>query len=260
MPTIGECTQPGCLAGSSAAVLGARLRPAAAAPAAPALRGGMAIAASSAARATRTRMPSRSISISLRPVSSSSSASSRISSWSTLALPFMSFAISCVGSFLIGSARMLLLSSAVWRRCRCARPWPADPPWPRWRARSPSGRSRRLARAPPAPHRSVCRKGSRLKTFDRCTSITGRPAAFKRVEDGDRGVGVGAGVEDDAVGLLARLLDPVDQLALRVGLAEVDGRGPAPAPAPRCGGGCPPASRRRRSPARERRSGSGSAR
>jgi len=45
---------------------------------------------------------------------------------------------------------------------------------------------------------------------------------LERVEDGDRGVRVGAGIEDDAIGILACLLDPVDQLALVVGLAEID--------------------------------------
>src|SRR5439155_8767736 len=44
----------------------------------------------------------------------------------------------------------------------------------------------------------------------------------ERVEDRDRGVGEGTGVQDDPVGLLARLVDPVDKLALVVGLAEVD--------------------------------------
>src|SRR6185312_14688144 len=44
----------------------------------------------------------------------------------------------------------------------------------------------------------------------------------ERVEDGYGGVGIGAGVEDDAVGALPRLLDPVDELALVVRLAEID--------------------------------------
>ena len=43
-----------------------------------------------------------------------------------------------------------------------------------------------------------------------------------RVVDGDRGVGVGAGIDDDAGGLLAGFLDPVDEIALVVGLAEID--------------------------------------
>ena len=45
---------------------------------------------------------------------------------------------------------------------------------------------------------------------------------LERVVDGDRGMGQRAGVEDDAVGRLARLLDPVDELAFVVGLAEID--------------------------------------
>ncbi len=51
--------------------------------------------------------------------------------------------------------------------------------------------------------------------------MTGRSAAFERVENGNRGMRVGAGVQDDAAGPLPRLLDPVDELALGVGLAEV---------------------------------------
>src|SRR5215469_2595647 len=44
----------------------------------------------------------------------------------------------------------------------------------------------------------------------------------ERVEDGDRGVSIGAGIQDDAVGILPRLLDPVDELSLMVRLAEID--------------------------------------
>ena len=43
----------------------------------------------------------------------------------------------------------------------------------------------------------------------------------QRVEQGDRGVAVGARIDDDALGLPPRLLDPVDQLALLVGLPEI---------------------------------------
>ena len=75
------------------------------------------------------------------------------------------------------------------------------------------------------------------------------------VEDRDRGVGVGAGVDDDAVRLLARLLDPVDELAFGVGLAEIDRQAQGLARAPRCGGGRRRASRRRRSRARACRAG-----
>jgi hypothetical protein len=43
-----------------------------------------------------------------------------------------------------------------------------------------------------------------------------------RVVDRDRGVRVGARIDDDRVRLVARLLDPVDELAFVVGLAELD--------------------------------------
>ena len=44
----------------------------------------------------------------------------------------------------------------------------------------------------------------------------------ERVEHRDRGMGQGAGVQDDPVRRLARLLDPVDELAFVVGLAKLD--------------------------------------
>ena len=57
--------------------------------------------------------------------------------------------------------------------------------------------------------------------FDRWT-LDHRPVgAAQRVEDGDRGVGVAAGIDDDA-GEAVRLLDPVDELPLAVALAEID--------------------------------------
>ena len=42
------------------------------------------------------------------------------------------------------------------------------------------------------------------------------------VVDGDRGVGIGTGIDDDSGALAARLLNPVDQLAFVVGLPEND--------------------------------------
>ena len=46
----------------------------------------------------------------------------------------------------------------------------------------------------------------------------------KRVKDGDRGVAVAGGVDDDRRRALARLVDPVDELVFAVALAEVDGQ------------------------------------
>ena len=61
--------------------------------------------------------------------------------------------------------------------------------------------------------------------LERCTSTTGSGATgADRVVDGDRGVGVGPGIDDDARGLVAGLVDPVDQIAFMVGLAEIDGK------------------------------------
>ena len=42
------------------------------------------------------------------------------------------------------------------------------------------------------------------------------------VVNSDRGVAVGAWIDDDAGGLVASFLDPVDEVALMVRLAEID--------------------------------------
>ena len=47
---------------------------------------------------------------------------------------------------------------------------------------------------------------------------------LKGVEQGHRGVTVAGGVDDERRGLFAGFLDPVDQLALVIGLAEHHGR------------------------------------
>src|SRR3954454_1494891 len=47
-------------------------------------------------------------------------------------------------------------------------------------------------------------------------------AAGDGIAQSDRGVGVGAGIDDDARALRSRLLDPVDQLSFVVGLEERD--------------------------------------
>ncbi len=44
----------------------------------------------------------------------------------------------------------------------------------------------------------------------------------ERVEDGDRGVGEGGGVDDDAGGASAASMDPVDDLVLAIALMELD--------------------------------------
>src|SRR5262249_5762075 len=84
VPTIGEGTTPGCLDRSApAAAAGAAATTAAPAAAVGTYAEGIA-AATLMLRATRTRRPARSISISGRLVSSSNSASSRISALSSL--------------------------------------------------------------------------------------------------------------------------------------------------------------------------------
>jgi hypothetical protein len=48
-------------------------------------------------------------------------------------------------------------------------------------------------------------------------------AGVERVEQADRGVRVGGGVDHDAAVVLPGLVDPVDEFALVVGLPQVDG-------------------------------------
>src|SRR6185503_1077567 len=50
----------------------------------------------------------------------------------------------------------------------------------------------------------------------------GQLSRLQGVEQRDRGVRIGAGIENDALRLVACLLHPRDKLALAVGLAEVD--------------------------------------
>src|ERR1019366_5536340 len=76
---MGESTTPGCLAGSS----GAAIDSATGCGAGAVVARGAGAAAATLPRATRTRWPFCSISISVRPVSSSSLVSSWISAWST---------------------------------------------------------------------------------------------------------------------------------------------------------------------------------
>ena len=102
---------------------------------------------------TRAPQPSRSISISLNPVSSSSLASSRISSWSTPALPLLfehplrRFLLDLFGPH-------AFCFPSVWR-LRCLRSWQAGRPWLRSRVRTPWGRTRRLHLGPPATQGGV---------------------------------------------------------------------------------------------------------
>ena len=51
----------------------------------------------------------------------------------------------------------------------------------------------------------------------------GQGDGFQRVQYGDGRVGVGGRVDDDAVELAKSLLDPIDDDAFVVGLADIDG-------------------------------------
>ena len=56
-----------------------------------------------------------------------------------------------------------------------------------------------------------------------CTSMTGTSRARERVKDRDGGVAVSGRIDEQSGRLLgARLLDPVDDFALVIGLAKFD--------------------------------------
>jgi len=44
----------------------------------------------------------------------------------------------------------------------------------------------------------------------------------ERIEDGDRGVGEGRGIDDDTGAVLARLMDPFDNLVFAIALVKAD--------------------------------------
>ena len=125
--------------GGAATAAGVAPAAAAAATAPPTMR------LTSRPRPTRTRRPSRSISISVRPVSSSSFASSRISSWSISAL-----ALGHAVARVLSRRRVL----SAWRRAL-----PSCAARPRSRAHSPGCRSRRSRPWPRAIRRNAWRHG-----------------------------------------------------------------------------------------------------
>src|SRR5262245_55971317 len=198
---MGELTAPGCLAGSIGAPPSAKA--AAWASVAATGRGGAGANTACTWRATRTRWPSRSNSISVRPVSSSSRASSRMSSWS---IP----------------DRSLLLRSPATGSALAPRADQRGQPVDRQRIALDAEAAERR----PGDRRDVREVAEALAREDVADMDFDQRNLDRRdrVADRDRGVGVAGRVEHDAGGLLgARLLDPVDQLALVVRLAEHHG-------------------------------------
>src|SRR6266508_3808195 len=195
---MGEVTAPGCLAGSIAAVSASKAG--AGASAEGASRGGAGANTACTWRATRTRWPSRSNSISVRPVSSGSRARSRIRSWSIAGLSLL------LRSPATGSA----LAPGADQRGQ------------------PVDRQRIAVHAEAAKARLGDRRdvGEVTKAFARedvaDVDLDQRNLdRGDRVADRDRGVGVAGRVEHDAGGLLgAGFVDPVAQLALVVRLAK----------------------------------------
>src|SRR5512132_3121769 len=191
---MGEVITPGCFAGSS----GTGSRPGSVTSAAPAGARDDAGAPPCVWRATRTRSPSRSNSISLSPVSSSSRASSRTISGS-------------IASFSL----FLFLRSPVMSSALAAR---AD------QRGQPVDRERVAGNAEAAQaglgHRGDV--GMMAKTLARETIADmdfdhGQRDCGNRIADGDRRVGITARIDDDPRGPLGGgLVDEVHDFALMV--------------------------------------------
>src|SRR5206468_11655219 len=153
-------------------------------------------------RATLTRFPSSSISSSVRPVSSRSAASSRTRS------------LSKVPSFFVIGGVLSLPPSAGLGRC--------EPGGERF--------DRKLvALGPEAADHTLYRLGDIGVVAERLAGENirqmhldrGNRASQQGIKHGDRGMGEGAGIDDQPRRAVPRLLDPCHQLALMVALAKV---------------------------------------
>src|ERR1700738_3196325 len=168
-------------------------------------------------RATRTRRPARSISISVRPVSSSSNASSRISALSSL-LNF-GFVLSSGWRAMIFDPEL----SKWWRGGRSGFGLGADP------------RGKAIDREPvtvdaeAAKRRESGARGEGMMTEILAgvniadMHLDGRNFhRHQRVMQRDRGVRIAAGIDDDPGRLPGmRLVDEIDQLAFAIGLPAI---------------------------------------
>src|SRR5262249_23968235 len=199
MPTMGEVAAPGCFAGSSgaASTTGRDMSAAGA-------RRDEAGPSAGVCRATRTRCPSRSNSISLSPVSSSRRASSR-----TMSGSIASFSL----SLLLRSPVMRLALAA----CADQRDQPVDGERIAGDAEAAQARLR---------HRGDMGMMAKVLAREDVAGVhfhhpdVGRP---DRVADCDRGGPIGARVDDDARGFLGGgLVNCVHDLALMVRLSKFD--------------------------------------
>src|SRR5271155_277951 len=217
---MGEGTAPGCWDRSADAGV-------AAAAAADPGSAGAKFAGSDVAiltlRATRTRRPARSISISVRLVSSSSSASSRMSALSS----FENFAAALSS----GWRAMVKFRKRVnpktrgrgWRTGASGLCLDADPGG-KARYRKPVAVNTEAGKRCESGHRG---EGVMTETLARVNvahmHLDGRD--FHRdqcIVQRNRGVRIAAGIDDDPCGLVGmRLVDEIDQLAFAVGLPAI---------------------------------------
>ena len=52
----------------------------------------------------------------------------------------------------------------------------------------------------------------------------GQGDSFQRIQNGDGRMGIGGRIDDDAVELAKSLLNPIDENAFVIGLADIDGK------------------------------------
>src|SRR5579875_233341 len=204
-PTLTKRGAPGCGARYAVPTIGAFTAPAGSASAtgvpAGADGGGIETVTAGVAGALRTTRMRRSpcaYSISLRPVSSSSAASARTRSPSTVrSLCFVIDADSIAVRFEQPRHRLERQQIALGSE-----------------AADHTGRGATHQRTVPESLAAV--NVGQVHLDDR---QLGRKQG---VENRDRGGGVAGGIDDDAVGVLARLLDPLDELAFLIRLPEID--------------------------------------
>src|SRR5665213_1934711 len=159
-------------------------------------------AVAGASRTTRMRRSPTAYSISLRPVSSSSAASARMRSPSTARSPGFAITRSPISRLPIGGdeARHRLQRQEIALAAQTA-------------DHAGRGEADIGAMAEALAPEDV----GDVHLDDR------QGGSAQRVENGNGGMCIAAGIDDDTVGRFARLLDPIDELPLVVRLAEVDG-------------------------------------
>src|SRR5581483_1302879 len=200
---MGEVTTPGCLARSGGAC---EVMPTGAGVATGPGGKGEA-AAICTCRATRTRRPDCSISISLNPVSSSSADNSRMSSLSN----------ACLGAAVGFPCAGRATSALFIRACHGGKPGDGE-------AIAFDAEAAKAGLGRHAYKRMVAKFFTR-EDIGYVHLDHRHVGGDQRVVNGDRRVRIAAAIDDEAGRLLrAGFVDPIDQLAFAVGLAEFDGQ------------------------------------